>query len=61
MKAVKYLLVLYAFFVILVGPALHIAGNFYNRPILSTKEYLVAALFFIVALVLYTKKDKEVV
>jgi hypothetical protein len=61
MQVIKYLLVFYAFFLIAGGPLLQIVGNIYNRPLISTNEYLAAVMFFVVALMLYTKKSKETV
>ena len=59
MRVIKYLLVFYAFFLIAGGPLLRVVGNMYNRPLISINEYLVAVLFFVVALLLYSNKSKE--
>ena len=59
MQVIKYLLVFYAFFLIAGGPLLRIVGNMYNRPLISINEYLVAVIFFVVALLLYSNKSKE--
>ncbi len=59
MKLIKFLLIMYVFFLIVVGPILHISGFFLNRKLIGGAEYAMATIFFVVALLIYQGKDKK--
>ena len=50
---------MYVFFLIVVGPILHISGFFLNRKLIGGAEYAMATIFFVVALLIYQRKDKK--
>ena len=59
MKLIKFLFIVYVFFLIVVGPILHISGFFLNRKLIGGAEYAMATIFFVVALLIYQGKDKK--
>ena len=59
MKIIQYLLIFYAFFIIFIGPALKIVGDYYHYELISNKEYFLTVAFFLGAVFLFTKKKNQ--
>lgn len=59
MKTIRYLLIFYAFFLILLAPILHVLGNIYGWQLISFEKYVIITGVFLLAILLYSKEDKE--
>jgi hypothetical protein len=59
MKTIKYLLIIYAFFLIIIGPALKIGGYLFHRTLINNETYFLGVAIFLMAVMLFPDKNKQ--
>ena len=59
MKTIKYLLIIYAFFLIIIGPAIKIGGYLFHRVLISNETYFLGVAIFLIAIMIYPENKKQ--